>query len=332
MAGLDFSRIIEQIKAAESVALCGHLNPDGDCLGSVLALTHALRVLGKSATPLLATSAKPPVFEYLEGYDDFVSATEYEGAPDLFIMLDVPSPERMADGAAVMNRCAAKVKVDHHAGPEDIVDAAVIDTSAAAVGVMVWELIAALGVEPTKAMAQACYVALMTDTGSFKFQNADARAFLAASQMVQAGADPAQAATAVYQSKTCAAVKLESLVADRIRVVCDGHMAISWISQNDLDELGATKDDCEEITDIVRQLGGPEVSVVLRAMGGIIRGSIRSKTDFDVSVIAKQMNGGGHKAASGFTLQDGPIQEALQTVVDKVAAALGVAADDMAAL
>lgn len=331
MAGLDFSGVIERIGAAQSVALCGHLNPDGDCIGSVLALTHVLRGQGKSATPLLATDAKPPVFRCLDGYDWFVRAEDYKETPDLFIMLDVPTPERMANGADVLTRSAAKVKIDHHEGPRDIVDAAVIDTSAAAVGVIVWELIAAMGVKPTKAMAQACYAALLTDTGSFRFQNADARAFLAASQMVELGASPAQMATAVYQSKTYAAVKLESLVAERIRIVCDGHLAISWVCQGDLDALHATKDDCEEITDIVRQIGGPEVSVVLRAMGGVIRGSIRSKTDFDVSAVAKQMNGGGHKAASGFTLPDGPIHEALQTVVDKVAAALGAASDDVAA-
>lgn len=324
MAGIDYSRAVELLTGAQSVALCGHINPDGDCLGSVLALTHALRAMGKSAQPLLATAAQPANLDFMPGYDEFVPAASYEGAPDLFVMVDVPNEQRMADGAQVKARCGKSLKIDHHAGPEDIVDAAIIDIDAAAVGVMVWELIEALPVEPTPAMAQCCYAALITDTGSFRYQNADARAFASAAGMVAAGADPATVATNIYQRKTIAAVRLEALVGERIRTALDGRCIYSWMTCEDLERLGATKDDTEELTDVVRQIAGPEVSVILRKNeDGSIRGSIRSKGEHDVQAIAMKMGGGGHKAASGFTLH-GDMRAALQTVVDTVAESYGV--------
>ena len=123
-----------------------------------------------------------------------------------------------------------------------------------------------------------------------------------AAQMVAAGAEPSLVASMVYQRKSLAALQLESRVAQRARFACGGRLVVSWMDDSDLAELGATKDDCEELTDVVRQIDGPEVSVILRGMGTHIRGSIRSKTDYDAAAVAKTMNGGGHRAASGFTL------------------------------
>lgn len=305
------------------MALCGHKNPDGDCLGSILALAWALRAAGIQATPLLATTDKPANLDFLEGFDGLVPAEDYEESPDVFVMVDVPSDDRMESGAAVKSRARSCIKIDHHAGPEDVVDMCFIDTEAAAAGVLVWELIAQMDVAVTSDMAQCCYVALATDTGSFRYQNADARAFAAAAQMVAAGANPASAAVCLYQRKSIAAIKLEARVAERARFECGGRLVISWMDEADLAELGATRDDCEELTDVVRQIGGPEVSVILRGQGDHIRGSIRSKTDHDVQAIAVKMNGGGHKAASGFTLH-GSMEDAVSTVIALVGESFGM--------
>lgn len=323
MVRFDFSGAIELLKNAKTVALCGHKNPDGDCLGSILALACALRAAGVQATPLLATNDKPANLDFLEGFDGLVPAEDYKESPDVFVMVDVPSDERMENGAAVKARAASTIKIDHHAGPDDVADMCFIDTEAAAAGVLVWELIAQMGIEVTSGMAQCCFAALTTDTGSFRYQNADARAFEAASQMVAAGADPAHAAVCLYQRKSIAAIKLEARVAERARFECGGHLVISWMDEDDLAELGATRDDCEELTDVVRQIGGPEVSVILRGQGDHIRGSIRSKTTHDVQAVAMKMNGGGHKAASGFTLY-GNMEEAIATVVALVAESFGM--------
>lgn len=323
MVRFDYSGAIELFKGAKTVALCGHKNPDGDCLGSILALASALSDAGIQATPLLATHEKPGNLDFLAGYDRLVYADSYDIDPDVFVMVDVPNEERMADGATVKARAKAAVKVDHHQGPEDVADICYIDESAAAAGMLVWDLVSQMAAKPSAAVAANCYAALLTDTGSFRFQNTDAAAFAAASQMVACGADPASIATQVYQRKSLAALNLESRVASRARFECGGHLVISWMDQADLAELGASKDDCEELMDVVRQIDGPEVCVVLRGQGDHIRGSIRSKSSHDVRAIAMQMNGGGHVAASGFTLYS-DMESALAEVIDRVGASFGL--------
>ena len=327
MVRFDFSGAIKLFKEAKTVAVCGHINPDGDCLGSVLALTSVLNGAGIEATPLLASKDKPAALDFLPGYDTLVPALDYADDPDVFVMVDVPNDERMRDGAAVKARAKATVKIDHHMGPDDVADICYIDESAAAAGMLVWELAKQMCDTPSMDVAKNCYAALLTDTGSFRFQNADEAAFESAAQMVAAGADPAYAATQFYQRKTIPALKLESLVVSRLQIECQGHLAISWVEERDLEQLGARKDDCEELIDVVRQIAGPEVSVILRGQKDCIRGSIRSKTSHDVRAIAMQMNGGGHVAASGFTLY-GSMQDAIGEVVARVGASFGLVCDE----
>lgn len=329
MVRFDFSRAIELLKAAKTVALCGHKNPDGDCLGSILALASILNDAGIQATPLLANPYQPKDLAFLEGYDTLVAAGDYKGNPDVFVMVDVPNDERMLDGAAVKARAKVSIKIDHHAGPDDVADLCYIDESAAAAGMLVWELAGQMCNERSASVAQNCYAALLTDTGSFRFQNADADAFAAAAQMVAAGADPAFVATEVYQRKSLASLRLSSRVADRARFECEGRLVISWMDDADLAELGATKEDCEDLIDVVRQIDGPEVCVVLRGQADSIRGSIRSKSGHDVRAIAMQMNGGGHVAASGFTLY-GDMEQAIAEVIERVAASFEPVATQIA--
>lgn len=314
MARFDFSRAIEILDDAKTVVVCGHVNPDGDCIGSVLALSAALKAKGLDVTPLLATRDCPQAYDFLEGYADLTPACEYKGEPDVFFSVDVPSSERTGDGDAVFKRAAKSIAIDHHQGTCAFADAAYVDEHAAAAGIIVWEFIEQLGVERTPQIADCCYAALLTDTGRFQFQNADERAFEAAAQMVAAGASPSDIALKVYQRRTMASLKLDALVVERLQLVCGGKAAVSWVSEKDFAELGAVQEDGEGLIDLVRQIDGIEIAVMLRDQGAIVRGSIRSKTDRDVSAIAAKMNGGGHKAAAGFTVR-GDLARAKKTVL-----------------
>lgn len=313
MGRLDYGPAIDHLAGERTVAVCGHVNPDGDALGSVLALTLALRQAGFEVTPLLATRELPVLYDFLEGYDSLVPACEYHGRPDVFISVDVPGIQRTGDGAAVFERAKKSIAIDHHPGPADFADISFVDDTAAAAGMLVWDFIEQAGIERTPAIATCCYTALVTDTGRFQFQNVDARALNAAASMAQAGAVPSEIARNVYQRRSAAALQLESLAVQRMETVCEGKAVISWVSEQDFRELGATKDDGESLIDCIRQLDGIEVAVMLREQGPIIRGSIRSKTTRDVASIARQMNGGGHAAAAGFTVK-GSLDEAQKTV------------------
>lgn len=318
MHTLDYTKGIELLDGAHSVAVCGHVNPDGDCLGSALALTLGLRSLGYDVTPLLATREHPKLYDFLAGYGDFVPACEYHAVPDVFIMVDVPSPQRAGDGEHVFKRAKRTLVIDHHQGDGAFADVAYVDSSAAAAGMLAWDFLDQAGVAMTPDIATCCYTALVTDTGRFQFQNADSRALAAAAAMAAAGAVPSEVARYVYQRRSWAALQLEGLVVRRMQLLFDGRAVISWVNESDFEQLGAVKEDGDSLIDAIRQLDGVEVAVMLREQGPIVRGSIRSKTDRDVASIAAKMGGGGHRAAAGFTVH-GTLDEARELVEGLVA-------------
>lgn len=330
MAELDYSKGIELLRSAHTVAICGHVNPDGDCLGSVLALAAGLRDMGHDVVPLLATRDKPRTYDFLEGYDELVPACEYHGNPDLLILADVPNAQRSGDGEYVFRRAKRTMVIDHHQGDGSFADVAYVDVSAAAVGMLVWDFLAQAGARLTSQIATCCYTALVTDTGKFQFQNADERALQAAADMAGAGASPSYISSKVYQRRSWAAIQLEGLVIQRLERLLDGKVALSWVREADFRALGADKDDGDSLIDAIRQLGGIEIAVMLRDQGSIVRGSIRSKSDFDVSAIAQTMNGGGHKAAAGFTIH-GSLEEARAIVEKNIEAALSASDESGAA-
>ena len=305
MKKFDYSAGIDLLKGAQTIAVCGHVNPDGDSLGSALALTLALRSCCYDVTPLLATRECPGLYDFLEGYSWFTPACDYHEDPDVFIMVDVPSLPRTGDGAHVFDRAKKTLVIDHHQGDGSFADVAYVDPTAAAAGMLVWDFIEQLGVAHTPEIATCCYTALVTDTGRFQFQNTDAPALEAAAKMACAGANPSEISRYVYQRRSLAAIQLNALVMRRMETLFDGKVVMSWVCEADFNNLGATKDDGDSLIDQIRQLDGIEVAVMLREQGPIVRGSIRSKTDRDVSAIAAKIGGGGHKAAAGFTVKGG---------------------------
>ena len=296
----------------DSFALCGHVSPDGDCLGSQLALAHALRAMGKKATCLLA---KPEPIErgvaFLPGAAELVSAASFDEDVDAFIACDVPTLERLADGAAVHARAKAHFTIDHHAVDSCMAEYNYVDPDAPACGMLVWQLISEMGISRSKDMAQCCYLALMTDTGRFQFQNTTPEAFALAAEMVCSGAEPAVCSQQIFQRRSAASLGLEGVMLDNMRVAESGEWALSYARLSDFERLGAVKSDAEPLIDVLRSLDGIQVACMLREQEDVVRGSLRAKgDDIDVAALARTIGGGGHKAAAGFTFK-GSLDEAL---------------------
>ena len=317
MARLDFTKGIDLLKGEQKIAICGHVNPDGDCLGCVLALTLALRSCAFDVTPLLATRECPGLYDFLEGYEWLTPACEYNETPDVLILVDVPSLQRTGDCERVFKRAKKTLLIDHHQGDGSFADVAYVDSTAAAAGMLVWDFIDQAGITLTPAIATCCYTALVTDTGRFQFQNTDPAALRAAADMAQKGASPSEISREVYQRRSLAAIQLNALVMRRMELLFDGRLVLSWVREVDFKNLGATKDDGDSLIDQIRQLDGIEVAVMLREQGSIVRGSIRSKTDRDVAAIAARMGGGGHRAAAGFTIK-GSLEDARTIVLNLI--------------
>ncbi|MCI2242011.1 DHH family phosphoesterase [Adlercreutzia faecimuris] len=312
--------IAEALMGCSSVAICGHVSPDGDCLGSQLALAGALRKLGKRVFCLLA--ADEPVertLAFLPGADTLMPAAGFGDYVECFVAVDVPTPERLGAADAVRRAAPLTVTVDHHAVPHAMSRLSYTDPDAAATAVLVWRLAVHLGVDRDAAIATCAYAGLMTDTGRFQYQNADAAAFAAAAEMVAAGADPGRVAREVYQNRSAASVRLEAAAIDHMELVADGAGAVSWLSLDDFAAAGAVRADAEPLIDVLRSIAGVRVACMLREQDGQVRGSLRAKDGTDVAALARELGGGGHVAAAGFTL-DAPLDDAVALLRGRVAA------------
>ncbi len=298
---VGYHRVAVELRKAASVALCSHVKPDGDAVGSALALTLALREIGIPAIPTLADDEEPPgSYEFLPGFGLFVPATELE-PPDVFVALDTPSVERLGDAAELASSARALVVIDHHPDNAHFGTVNLVDPAAAATGVMVWRLLRALEYDPSPEVALCCWVALVTDTGRFAYDNTKSDALIDGAAMLEAGADAAEAHRALYESRTREAMALECRVLSRLTVANDGRVAYAWIEDDDFTQTGARPWETEHLVDSVRAIAGIDVALLLRVRPDTVRVNLRAKTGFDVSSVASRWGGGGHTAAAGFT-------------------------------
>ncbi|HIW75097.1 MULTISPECIES: DHH family phosphoesterase [Gordonibacter] len=327
----DLPALARILGERDNFVICGHVSPDGDCIGSQLALMFALRLLGKTATCLLAKDEPIDVrLTFLPGSDEFIPAAAFQGVPSTFIAVDVPLKERMNSAAGhILDACEFSVTIDHHAVDERMTDLAYVDPAIASTTMLIWELAGLLGVERDARIAQCCYTGLVTDTGRFQYQNTDAPALAAAAQMVEAGATPADVSRHIFQSRSLPSIELEALAIERMHLGAHGAYALSWIEQADYARTGAVKADGEPLIDVLRSLRGVRVACMLRDQGDSVRGSFRAKDDTDVAALARTLGGGGHRAAAGFTVS-GPMVAAVARIEDLLTEMLEESADSSA--
>lgn len=293
------------MRELDDFVVCGHVSPDGDCLGSQLALAAALRRLGKRVTCVLVKDepVEANLLRVLDGAQDLVFAGAYKGAPGAFVGVDVPTRERIGQAAcALLDQVPFSFTIDHHAVDATMCDMVYVDPDAASTTMLIWELAGYLGVERTGAVANCCYTGLVTDTGRFQYQNTDERCMSLAAEMVAAGADPASVSREVFQNRTYASMRLEATAIMRAEFSDDGATALGYLTREDFACFGAQKSDAEPVIDALRRIEGVRVACMLREQEDCIRGSLRAKDDTDVSAIARTFGGGGHVAAAGFTL------------------------------
>lgn len=309
--------IAQALRAHDDYLIVGHVSPDGDCLGSQLALMHALRQLGKQVCCVLATDATSidtsltflPSIETMLAADQVVVRTESEieaqhkSAPCV-IALDVPTYDRMGSAAASLHEKAPfTVTVDHHENKKALSTLNHVDPQAASTTLLVWQLIEELGIQPNSDMALCALTGLITDTGRFQYQNTSPFALRCAANMLEAGANLELICTQIFQRKSRAALALEQCALERLEFLLDGSLAISYVTLDDFAKVGATKTDADDIINTLRSIDGVRVACMLRETEDKVRGSLRSKDATDVSRFAAKHNGGGHKAAAGMTLQ-----------------------------
>lgn len=298
---VGYHKVAVELRKASSVVVCGHVKPDGDAVGSVLGLTLALREAGVPAIPTLADADDPPgTYGFLPGFGLYVHADDL-AVPDVFVALDTPNLERLGLAADLAREARVLIVVDHHPDNAEFGTVNLTDPGAAASGLMVWRLLSALDLDPSPEVALCCWVALVTDTGRFAYDNTTPEALRDAAAMLEAGADGPAAHRMVYESRTPEALALETRVLGRLTVANGGRVAYAWIHDDDYAETGARVWETEHLVDAVRAVAGIDVALLLRIHAEDVRVNLRAKTGFDVGTLSRRWGGGGHSAAAGFT-------------------------------
>jgi phosphoesterase RecJ-like protein len=296
-----YADVARALLSADSVAICAHVDPDGDAIGSVLGLTRALRMAGVDAIPVLADDRDAPrTYAYLPGYEDFRRAADMV-SPPTFVALDTPTVRRLGAAARFVGEAGTVVCVDHHPDNEGFCELSVVDDSAAAVGQMIWRMLPLLGVEPDAGLASCLYVALLTDTGRFQYSNSGPDVLRDAAAMVEAGAPIRETFLRIYESSSQAQLTIVARTLSRLTIAGGGRVAFSWISDEDLSETGAVPEETENLIDSIRTVRGVGVVFLVKAHPGECHVSLRSKGSDDVGSVARAFGGGGHVAAAGFT-------------------------------
>lgn len=279
-----------------------HENPEGDAIGSELALALALRKMGKTVT-ILNADPVPGNLAFLPGADSVVG--EEDGSRyDVAVVVDCGSAERTGRVQQEIRKPPVLVNIDHHRTNGGCGEFCLIDPDAAATGMLVYRILSALGVEIGYDVAVNIYVAILTDTGSFHYSNSSPEAFHIAGEMIRRGIDPWEVAEQVYETQSADRLRLLVRVLGSLEITSGGKVASITTMKKDLADFSAGKDSLEGFINYPRSILGVEVAVSFREEGeGEFRVSFRSKGRVDVSAVALAFGGGGHRNAAGCTVR-----------------------------
>ena len=308
--------IVEELQQAGKMLITTHENPDGDALGSLLAFDEMMRALGKDTVMFMSASNFPLPHEYqnlpLDGVQNEPPADMDER---IAVFLDCGNIDRMPvdflqrEGQHIVN-------IDHHHDNTQFGTVNLVVGDASCTAEILWELAHALGVEITPSMAEALYIALITDTGRFMYENTGSRAHLMAADLIEAGVDVAGVYRRLYQVLPFPRLQLLARALAGVRRIDDGQLTVAHLSRGDFGETGAIESDSEGVVDHLRSVEHTKVAVLIRELldrdGRKV--SLRS-TDgqVDVSVIARSLGGGGHRQAAGATT-DMPLERLIDHI------------------
>ena len=310
----ELARIVDAIRQRQRFVLSSHSRPDGDSIGSQLAMAFALRALGKHVH-LVNYDRAPAPLQQFPGVSAIEIADRVSGEYDAAIIMECGDLART--GVAGLDRFYV-INIDHHPGNAGYGQLNWFDPSAAACGEMVLDLIDALGVPLHVDIATHVYLAILTDTGSFHYSSISPRTFEICRRALEAGVDPVLVARNVYDSNNMGRLKLFGSVLSAMQLDPTGRIAIVYLDHEMAREAGGTYEDTEGLINLPLTVKEIEAVVFFKQTeGDEYRVSMRSKGEVDIGAIAKQFGGGGHKNAAGCTVR-GPIETLQKTFVERI--------------
>ena len=304
-------QIIQHIKDGQHILIASHAEPDGDSVGSLVALGLALKKLDKKIT-MYNPSPIPAVYRFLPGAGRIVRQIKTTHTYDLALVLDCGDLVRIGETSAEVGKIPILINIDHHVSNTGFGHFQLIDTNACATAEIVYRLIDALEIPFDKAIATSIYTGILTDTGSFRFSNTNRAAFAISKAMTDAGVEPHNVAQRVFGTYSLGRIKLLNMALNSIEISDNGKLSMMTVTRNMLNTTGTNTEDLDGMINYARRIEDVKVAALIHEIkngAGKFTNmnryhvSLRSDSSVDVAKIAGKFGGGGHSSAAGFQIE-----------------------------
>ena len=321
--------IIQQLKQCDTVLVASHSGPDGDAIGSLLAMGLALGAMNKNGH-LYNESQIPAIYRYLPEVDRIQRSINTSISFDTAVVLDCGELDRLGSIADTVRRIPTIINLDHHLTNRQFGHLNCIDTTASATAEIVYRIIKQLEVPITLEMATSIYTGILTDTGSFRFSNTTPAVFQICKEMTEIGVNPYEVAQHVFGTYSLGRIKLLNLALNSIEISLNGRLSLMTVTQDMLSKTGTQPEDIDGLIHYARRIEDVKVAALIQEVGNgeqpqqnhhRYHVSLRSDGSVDVAVMASAYGGGGHQTAAGFG-----IEEPLSLIKSKI---IGLAADQL---
>jgi bifunctional oligoribonuclease and PAP phosphatase NrnA len=318
MKKMEINSVISEISNSKNIAITFHKSPDGDSIGSALALFQGLSSKGKEVS-ILSTEEIPEDFKFLPGSLNIdPEKFEVESKTECVIVLDCGDKKRINANLNFENRNYKIINIDHHVTNEKYGDINYIDTKAAAMSEIIYDILIELNVEINKDIAKCLYTSLITDTGSFKYSSTSERTHRIAGKLISTGFDFTGVHRIVFDNKKIENIKLLGRAIDNMKLI-DNRICIIKVTKAMIDDISKDQDiDTHDIVNTGLEIGTVEVSVLLKESEDKIKVSLRSKNYVDVRKIAEKFGGGGHIRAAGLQVSDKDIDTVENMILKEI--------------
>jgi len=318
---LIHNEIISKIKDSSKIAIMSHIMPDGDSIGSSLALYTALKKYGKDVHFILDDDI-PKLYKFLKNSDKVLKPGKHENF-DVVIALDCGDAGRLGKSELYI-KDNFTVNIDHHISNDKFGNLNLVDSNAAAVGEIVFQIIKLLGIEMDLEISECLYTAIVTDTGQFQYSNTTSKTHQLAGELIENGVNVSLMFEKIYQSTTKEKVMLMKTALDTLEFYHNDSISCVSLTTEQMKAANAKGNDCEGIINLARDIECVEVAIFLKELEpGKIKVGLRSKKSVDVASVSLQFGGGGHVRAAGCTLY-GTIDEVKEKILEAVIGKLNI--------
>lgn len=310
------NNIINIIKKSNRIAITFHVSPDGDSLGSSLALMQGLSKLGKDVY-IMCKEAVPEYYSFLPySFEADNKHNSVEDNTDCVIVLDCGNFDRISANLELKNKNYTLINIDHHLSNDLYGDLNFVDTNSASVGEVIYQLLKLIGVTIDKDMAVCLYTSIVTDTGGFRHSNTTSVTHTIAGDLINIGIDFSELHRILFENKKFNRVKLYGKIINNLELI-NGKVCIMELTKKMLTDLNVDESDTSDLVNIGMEIEGVEVAALLKEKGNLVKVSLRSKSIVDVRKIAENFGGGGHMRASGLSLNK-DLKEAKEIMIKAI--------------